>query len=196
MALRALAPVSMGRQQGWGARRRTRSSRHPTVPDDGRGQGSLTLIHSIRLSGDIGVVVVSRAGSAVGGVIQLPSFQPNGGQPTPIPRCVTAQRTLGGILVTSFTNKMSCQFLPLPCGFLAPCCLALLLEHVHHCSCHCLCLCRVYLDNALVKVTGGVIAYGGGSSHCSSRYQNQLILTTCHVRYHIALWDNRDIGQL
>ena len=35
-----------------------------------------------------------------------------------------------------------------------------------------------------------------GGSHCMSRYQSQLILATCHVRYHIALWDNRSIGQL
>ena len=32
-------------------------------------------------------------------------------------------------------------------------------------------------------------ADGRGSPHCISWYQNQLILTTCHVRYHIALWD-------
>ena len=39
-------------------------------------------------------------------------------------------------------------------------------------------------------------AYWRGSSHCNSWYQNQLVLTVCHVRYHIALWDNRSIGQL
>ena len=32
--------------------------------------------------------------------------------------------------------------------------------------------------------------YGRGSSHCISWHQNQLILTTFHVCYHIALWDN------
>ena len=39
-------------------------------------------------------------------------------------------------------------------------------------------------------------AHGLGSSHCISWYQIQLSLTTCHVRYHIALWGSRSIGQL
>ena len=33
-----------------------------------------------------------------------------------------------------------------------------------------------------------------GSSRCISRCQSQLSLTACHVRYRIALWDNRSIG--
>ena len=37
-------------------------------------------------------------------------------------------------------------------------------------------------------------AYGRGSSHCIAWYQNQLLLTTCHVRSRIASWDNRSTG--
>jgi hypothetical protein len=35
-----------------------------------------------------------------------------------------------------------------------------------------------------------------GSSRYISWYQNQLTLTTCHIRHHIAVWDNRSIRQL
>ena len=37
---------------------------------------------------------------------------------------------------------------------------------------------------------------GRGSSHCISWQQTQPILTTCHVRYHTILWDNRSTGLL
>ena len=39
-------------------------------------------------------------------------------------------------------------------------------------------------------------AYRRGSSHCISWFQIELTLTTCHVRYHTELWDNRSIGLL
>ena len=39
-------------------------------------------------------------------------------------------------------------------------------------------------------------AYRRGSSRCISWYHIWLILTSCYVRHHVALWDNRSIGQL
>ena len=39
-------------------------------------------------------------------------------------------------------------------------------------------------------------AHGRGSARCIAQHQNQLILTTCHVRYCIILWDSRSIRQL
>ena len=37
---------------------------------------------------------------------------------------------------------------------------------------------------------------GVAVSHCITRFQTQLILTTCQIRYHSHLWDHRSTGQL
>ena len=37
---------------------------------------------------------------------------------------------------------------------------------------------------------------GVAVSHCITRFQTQLILTTCQIRYHNQLWDHRSTGQL